>query len=143
MNPSKASKIMATYAKNNYNAYKTLMELGYSKSTALNDAKATIDRASRTVNESLQLDTVEPKEVAKTSYEILGLSKEEVIENLKEIATQSRDYTNRLKVVTPMARDIGIKLDDTEENKSPTVNLTVESVKLPDSNTPHAEDSPM
>lgn len=119
---------MSTLAKNNFNQYKTLKELGYSESTALNDAKSTIDRAIRVVNESLQLNTTDKVEVAQKSYEILGLTKEQVANRIRDIVL-SNDNTNALKILQSISKDIGLNLTDQENQKAPSVNITVEKVE--------------
>ena len=130
MTPTKASKLLSDYAKNNYNGYKTLIQNGYSEKTALAKSKEILDRATRVVNESLQLNTTETKEVAKLSYEIVGITREEIAEKLKEIAT-SKDYNNALKVLSVLSKDIGINFTDDNQQKAPSVNITVEEVKTP------------
>ena len=126
MSPTKATKILHDYHTNNNNAYKTLKNNGYSETTAKAKAKDVLDVARKTINRHLQLEETDNKEIARKSFEILGLTAENVAEKLKEIAT-SKDYTNALKVLSILARDIGINLTDAEQ-KAPSVNITVEKV---------------
>lgn len=135
MTPTKASKLLSDYAKNNFNGYKTLKQNGYSEKTALAKSKEVLDRATRVVNERLQLQTTDTKEVAMKSYEIVGITKEEIAEKLKEIAT-SKDYTNALKVLSVLSKDLGISFTEDNASNVPSVNITVEEVKTDVSNTP-------
>ena len=130
MHPSKASKLMRDYAKNGFNAKKTLLENGYSEMTADKDAKNTIRRAERVVKEQLQLDKdLTTKETAQTSLDILGVTREEVAEQLKEIAFNKKDYGNALKVLAMLARDMNLDLLSEEKQVAPQLNVTVEKVE--------------
>jgi len=130
MHPSKASKLMRDYAKNGFNAKKTLLENGYSEMTADKDAKNTIRRAERVVKEQLQLDKdLTTKETAQTSLDILGVTREEVAEQLKEIAFNKKDYGNALKVLAMLARDMNLDLLSEEKQVAPQLNVTVERVE--------------
>ena len=132
IHPNKATKLLSDYAKNNYNAYKTLLENGYSETTAKAQAKKILNSATNRVASQLQLDTRDTKEVAKKSYEIVGLQPEDIAEKLKEIAT-SKDYTNALKILSVLAKDIGLNITDNEQQKAPAVNITVEKLNTDNS----------
>ena len=143
MHPSKASKLMRDYAKNGFNAKKTLLENGYSEMTADKDAKNTIRRAERVVKEQLQLDKdLTTKETAQTSLDILGVTREEVAEQLKEIAFNKKDYGNALKVLAMLARDMNLDLLSEEKQVAPQLNVTVEKVENTAQQSPeiHPED---
>ena len=121
---------MRDYAKNGFNAKKTLLENGYSEMTADKDAKNTIRRAERVVKEQLQLDKdLTTKETAQTSLDILGVTREEVAEQLKEIAFNKKDYGNALKVLAMLARDMNLDLLSEEKQVAPQLNVTVEKVE--------------
>ena len=121
---------MRDYAKNGFNAKKTLLENGYSEMTADKDAKNTIRRAERVVKEQLQLDKdLTTKETAQTSLDILGVTREEVAEQLKEIAFNKKDYGNALKVLAMLARDMNLDLLSEEKQVAPQLNVTVERVE--------------
>jgi Holliday junction resolvasome RuvABC DNA-binding subunit len=130
MNPSKASKLLSDYARNNYNAYKTLIQNGYSEKTADKVSKDVLQRASRVVKTQLHLDKeLDTKETAQTALDILGVSREEVVKQLKMIAFNEKDFTNALKVLAILSKDIGINLTEPDQNKAPQVNLTIEKVE--------------
>ena len=121
---------MKAYAENNFNKTKTLKQLGYKDSTAEKDAKSTIERAERTVKEALDLDKdLTTEQVAQNSLDILGVTREEVVNQLKKIAMNEKDFTNALKVLSVLSRDIGLNIDNTDQNKAPSVNITVEKVE--------------
>ena len=140
MSPTKASKLLGDYAKNNYNAYKTLIENGYSEKTARKNAGRTIQTANDVVKSSLEIQTDSKEETAKSVLDIVGITREEVLNQLKTIALNERDYTSAIKVLSVFSKELGVQLDDTEQNKAPSVNITVEKVEA---NTPHPEDTAM
>lgn len=132
MSPKKASKIMSDYAKNNYNSKKTLLENGYKESTATKRPNTVINLASKTVRESLQLDTDDKKEIARNSLDILGVSKEDVVKQLVKIGFNERDYANALKVLGVLAKDIGINLTDDEQKPQTNVNIGIRELHTDD-----------
>ena len=69
MNPTKASKILSDYARNNFNAYKTLVENGYSKKTALKHAGRTIQTANDIARKALNI----PIANSKSSFFVFAL----------------------------------------------------------------------
>jgi hypothetical protein len=130
MHPNKASKLLSDYALNNFNAKKTLIENGYSETTADKESKTILERANRVVKDKLQLNQTNTiQETAKTSLDILGIDRERVVKQLEKIAFNDRDYTNAIKILSVLAKDIGINLTDTEQQKTPPVNIIVERVE--------------
>lgn len=115
------------------NAYKTLIKHGYSETTAKKQAKqildATYKRVLKAKTESKEL--TDPKTI-KNSLEILGVSREEVTKQLKTIALNDKDYTNALKVLTVLAKDINLDLVDDNSQKTPSVSLTIENREVID-----------
>lgn len=111
---------------------KSAVEAGYSPKYANVRGKKLLKTALKEeVKETLALienkDTVISKEEAKRMmYELVGLSKEELLENVRKIALQDKDYSSALKVLIPLAKEIGIVLQD-EEAKTivPILNIGV------------------
>ena len=128
MSPTKASKLLSDYNKNNFNAYKTLKENGYSEKTAKAVAKRTLNTAHETVNRSLQLDNKDIKETSKTVFDIVGISPEDTIKELVKVLQQDRDFTNKLKAMKPLLDALNYHLEDDNNQKAPSVNITVEKV---------------
>lgn len=131
MNPNKARKILTDYAANGYNAKKTLIDNGYSESTANKISGEIIKRATRAVaKEVANMELVDiGKSQTKSAIEILGLTSGEVANTLKKIATNDRDYASALKVLRVLAKEIGVHLDEEETKTQPLLNITVESGK--------------
>ena len=130
MNPTKASKILSDYARNNFNAYKTLVENGYSKKTALKNAGRTIQTANDIARKALNIETTDKKEVATSVLDIVGITKEEVLNQLKNIALNDKDFTNALKVLSVFSKELGVNINETDQNKSPQVSLTIEQATV-------------
>lgn len=59
--------------------------------------------------------------------EIVGLSSADVMARLKHIATQDKDLHSALKVLSVLAREHGVSLDDTEQRVVvPILNIVVD-----------------
>lgn len=126
----KAIKIMSDYEKSNYNAFKTLIDNGYSEQYAKANARYTIDACSDRIRQSLQLDDVKDnKDVAKTLYEVIGLSKEDVLNELVKIIKQDLNYAVKLRALEPFVRQEGIKWDEKETQQAPSVAITIENTE--------------
>jgi hypothetical protein len=125
MSPTKASKLLTDYSKNNFNAYKTLIENGYSEKTAKAVAKRTLNTAHNVVNDKLQLSSNDVKETAQSVFDIVGMSKQDVIKELVKVLQQDRDFTNKLRAMSPLLKALNYNLDDSETNTAPQLNITV------------------
>lgn len=132
MHPKKATKLMQDYAKNNFNGYKTLISNGYSPSTANTRPGEILGKAEEVVKKSLKLDTTDIKETSKTVLDIVGIDKEEVIKEYLKVVLQDRDLTNKLKAMTPLLKELSIRLDDVETKTAPSINITVKEKSKPD-----------
>lgn len=127
----RSKKLIEALPRNNYNVTKSALEAGFSKHTARTQQKRLLRTAIKIqAKEALQgmenvqqpLDTLK-----KTMAELVGLSKQDVYDNIKELATQDRDYSTRLKVVRALARELGVDLGEEESSKVnvPILNVTV------------------
>jgi Holliday junction resolvasome RuvABC DNA-binding subunit len=126
----KATKLLNLYTKNNYNAYKTFKEMGYSEHTCKTATSRLLKSAQKTVlknkTKELEQDTkVSTREQVKNSLDILGVSEEMVKERLKFIAFDTTDYTNAIKILQLLSKDIGLNISDSETQKTPAVSLTL------------------
>ena len=117
----KAKKILGTYSKNNYNARKTLEEVGYSPATASKSSKPAINSAYKALARSI-IDSPEP---AKTAQSFVGLSDEIIRDEYVRIIMQNKDLTNKLKALLPLLKEKGIVWQDDTTVAKPTVNLTM------------------
>lgn len=116
---------MIDYAKNNYNAGKTLRENGYKESVALAKSGQVLGTAERIVRENLNLDTKDMKETSQTLLDIVGVSREDVLKEYLKVILQDRDLTNKLKAMSPLLKELSIRLDDVETKITPSINITV------------------
>lgn len=103
--------------------HKSAIEAGYSRNTAKVHGKKLLKTALKEkVKETMALlegkDTerkdLTMKETKALMLELVGLSKDELLLTLRKIATQDKDYGSALKVLTPLAKEIGIRLQEDE-----------------------------
>ena len=129
MSTNKATKLLKDYSKNNYNAYKTLVENGYSEETAKKQSKVILERARKAVDNKLELNNKDIKEASDDVFTLLGYDSKDIINELKKVVEQDRDFTNKLKAMKPLLDALNYRLDDDNNQKAPSVNITVEEVK--------------
>lgn len=128
----RAVKIMSEYQKNNYNAFKTLIDNGYSEQYAKANARYTIDACSDRIKQSLQIEqATDNKEVAKTLYDVIGLTKEDVLNELAKIIKQDLNYAVKLRALEPFVRQEGIKWDEKETQQAQSVSIVLKEVAPP------------
>lgn len=126
----KAVKILADYKKNNYNAYKTLIENGYSEIYAKANARYTINSAKDKVDSALELDySKSVKDTASTLYDVVGLSREEILKEYQSIIQQNINLAVKLRALEPLIRQEGIKWDEKEAQQAPSVAITIENTE--------------
>lgn len=126
MNPTKATKLLRDYQKNNFNAKKTLIENGYSEKTATQNAKKTLAVANRVIKEQLNLDEDTTPKESSSVLDIIGFTKEEVVQELVKVIKQDRDLSSKLKAIKPMLDSIDYRLDEDTSQKTPSVNITLQ-----------------
>lgn len=130
-------RLLEEIPKHNGNITKAALAAGFSKSTAEKQQKILLNhalkhRARRDIEERGYkqgreglMPSKEVKERLK-SYELVGLTREQVAKRLKDIAMNPRDLATALKVMRVFARDIGIELDDDAPRTTvPVLNVTV------------------
>ncbi len=99
---------------------KSAIEAGYSKHTANVHGRRILKTAvKQEVKESLAIlenkeTTLSKEEVKKLMIDLVGMSREEVLGTIRKIATQDKDYSSALKVLTPLAKEIGVILQEEE-----------------------------
>lgn len=124
----KAIKLMDDYKKNNFNAYKTLIQNGYSESYAMKQAKYTLTAAKEKIQEALQIqgDTKEVATKASDLYSVVGLSREQILKEYQSIIQQNINLAVKLRALEPLIRQEGIKWDEKETQQAPSVSIVVE-----------------
>lgn len=132
MSPKKAIKILSDYNKNGFNAYKTLIENGYTEMTAMKASKGVLQTAQKAIEQKMDIKGDSPKEVSGSVLGLLGITREDIIKELLKVIEQDRDYTNKLKAMSPVLREIGINLDNEEQKSNVAVlNITTREPKDP------------
>ena len=131
----KAIKIMQDYKRFKYNAYKTLINNGYTVKYALANARYTIEASSDKVKQSLLIDQKDQnsKEISTLTeglYEAIGLSKQEVLQELVKIIKQDINLAVKLRALEPFIAQEGIKWDQKETIQAPSVAITVKEMTL-------------
>ncbi len=138
MRPEKAAKILTDFKRNNFAVGKTLKENGYTDMTADKKGGEVIARATKTIAQQIanaSLDEIRNNTVIRRNIDILGLTADEVASELRDIATQKRDYSTKLKILTALAPDIGVNLTIEEDKTQPLLNITVENTTQHDNDT--------
>jgi hypothetical protein len=128
MPKEKAVKIMKDYAKNNFNAYKTLKENGYSESTANKQPSYPINNAKKVVANALDLDPNRSvKDVSSDVFALIGISREDIIKELVKVIKQDKDLTNKLKALTPALKHLNYDITNSEDTVKPQpITITLE-----------------
>lgn len=126
--------------KNDFNVYKTAVEAGFAESTAEKQGKRIYQTALKKQAERLQQRKMElatnpdlnSKQITEglkqiTIAEKVGLSREEVMERIRFMATQERDLGVALKVIKALAKEYQVDLGEEESQKTivPVLNVTV------------------
>lgn len=130
MQLDKAIKILSDYKQNNFNAFKTLMQNGYSEVHALKQAKLTIDRAKDRIQQALEIkgDKSDVIEKASNLYSVVGLTREDIIKEYQSIVKQNINIAVKLRALEPLLRQEGIKWDEKETQQAPQVVIKVDEV---------------
>lgn len=133
-NIQRYTKFLEVLPKNGYNITKSALEVGFSKHTAETQQKRIMNNALKIKAQNViaEADPNRPvKEQKKTMAELVGISKESLMDNIKFLAEQERDLATRLKVVRALAREYEVKLDEDETTKVnvPVLNVTMSAPK--------------
>ena len=128
-------KLLEELPKNGYKVYPSAVKAGYSPNTANKNPNRLLKSAlhaqakevmKMTAN-NIQVDT---KELKQTLAELIGMSREDVFLRLKTISLQDKDLSSALKVLAPLAKDLGVNLNTDEAPKVvvPVLNIGVRSL---------------
>lgn len=113
------------------------IKAGFSEQYARKQGKKILNTALRLHTQQI-VDKATKQEItaieAKTTMlDILGLSREQVVNRLKTIAMQDKDYSSALKVLQPVSKSIGydISTQDTPNITVPVLNIVVDKQDSP------------
>lgn len=119
------------------------IEAGYSKQYAYKQGQLILTSALRAqAKEMLRYNTtsapMNTNDAKSTLMSFLGMSSEDVSNTLRKIATQDKDYGSALKVLAPVAKELGHNIASDEKPVSvPILNVIVEKPAIE----PHNADS--
>lgn len=130
-------RFLEEYRRNGGNVFRAGVYAGYSENYVKGRGKILLQNAikaqSLTIAREVQGQNISMEDTKKMMFEIVGFTREELLSNIKEMATQTKDYATRLKVVKALAKELGVSLDLAEdENKNaPVLNIVVEKKEAP------------
>lgn len=134
MNPRKA-KLLEELPKHNWKVKPSAIKAGYSPIYADKQAnkilKSALKDQAKDITERISANTpIDTKELKRSLAEIIGLSSEMVYERIRNIATQEKDLGSALKVLAPLAKDLGVNLtEDAPKTIVPILNIGVKQVE--------------
>jgi hypothetical protein len=125
----KAVKILSDYKRNNFNGYKTLIDNGYSEIYSKANSRFTLNAAKDKVDNALQLkDIGDVKDTANTLYDVIGLSKQDVLNELVKIIKQDINLAVKLRALEPFVKQEGINWVEKEHNQAQAVQIVLKEV---------------
>ena len=111
------------------------LKAGYSPSYADKQGKILLNNAikqsARDILQQTENKELSTPEAKRLMCELLGLSREEVFNQLKRIAIQEKDYSSALKVLSPLSKELGVDISNQEDT-----NITVPILNIGVRNTP-------
>lgn len=131
-------RLLEELPKHDMKVYPSAVKAGYSPQYADKNPKQILKSALKAQAREV-LDTLEGNkpvdmtEMKKTMSEIIGMSREEVFTRLVSIANQDKDLSSALKVLAPLAKDLGVNLGNDEDKKTiiPVLNIGIKQTDLP------------
>ena len=124
---------------NNYsqsgNILQSAIKAGFPEQYARKEGKLILNRAIKYHTQELQVkaenNQITAEEAKNTPLEILGLTRNQVVNRLKSIAMQDKDYSSALKVLMPVSKSIGYDISTQEQQNItvPVLNIVVDKPK--------------
>lgn len=132
INP-RSKKFLEELPKNGNKIKPAAIKAGYSPIYAHANGRKILQTAIKEqAKEIIELVDQKPaKENKKLMYELIGLTKEELYENVKYLLTQDKDLSTRLKVLTPLIAQADVQLNTEEAPKTivPVLNIGVRPIE--------------
>lgn len=136
LNDERYAVFLELLPKYNYNVTKSAIEAGFSRNTANTQQKRIMKQALKyrlgkagieMKNKGQDLRIAPAQEIQRTMAEMVGFSQKELMDNLKELGTQDKDLSVRLRVIAPLAREYGVNLspEEREGTMMPVLAITV------------------
>lgn len=123
--------LLKALPKHNNKVVPAAIEAGYSRMYAEKRGKVLFNIAmkeqAKEIVERLEEKPLSIKETKQLMSEIVGMSRNDVMNRLKYIATQEKDLSSALKVLAPLAKEYNVILQEGEQQKTivPTLNITM------------------
>ncbi len=130
-------KFISLLPKYNYAVMPAAIEAGYSQTYAHKQGKRLMNAAMKAQTKEVLATRVSApvptEEARRTLADMIGLSRQEVFEALRNIALNSKDLTSALKVLKPLSKDLGADLSEEENAKIvvPVLNIGVRERETP------------
>lgn len=127
---TRVEKFLKYYGESN-NVRQSALKAGYKDSYASKQGYRIVERALKyQINRALEVIESKDKttlEVKDALASLIGYNSEDIGEQFKKIVEQDRDYSSKLKALTPLLKEQGINIQDTEDTKTivPIMNITV------------------
>jgi phage terminase small subunit len=121
---------------NGFNVSKAAKDAGYSDQYADKRGKHLLNSAlkghAKEIVSTLENKPTTRPEAKQLMHELVGMSRTDVFNRLKSIAEQDKDLSSALKVLSSLAKEIGITLDTSETNvQVPVLNIIVDKPSEP------------
>lgn len=122
MNPRK-KKFLDALPKHKFKVAPSAVEAGYSPQYANKNPKRILKSALKAqAEEIIEMTSANSNpnsiDMKKSLAEIVGMSRESVFERLRNIAFNEKDLSSALKVLAPLAKDLGVNLNTDEAPKT-------------------------
>ena len=121
---------MDALQKNGNKIIPSAIEAGYSEKYARANGRTLVKNVAKSLAKDVAMQArnkdIGMKEAKQMMYEIIGMSREDAINNVKYLAEQEKDLSVRLKVMSPIVRELGLILnpdDDSSKVIVPVINL--------------------
>lgn len=129
--PLRYRRLANLLPKYNYAIKPAAIEAGFSPKTADKQGKRllnnTLKQQAKDILATVEGKVISTNDAKRFMSDIVGLSGEQVMQSLKNIATNTRDYASALKVLTPLAKEHGVQIasDDAPKVNVPILNVTL------------------
>ncbi len=128
-------KLLEELPKNQFKVKPSAIKAGYSPEYADSNPKGILKGALRAqAKEILEISanssSIDTKDMKKTLAELVGYTREDVFKRIKSIGDNEKDLGSALKVLLPLAKDLGVNLtEDTPKTIVPILNIGVKQVE--------------
>ncbi len=129
----RSKKFLEELPKNGNKLLPSALKAGYSENYARGNARTILKTALKAQAQEV-IDTIENKpgltgkQIKPLMTDLIGITNQELMNNLKYILNQEKDISTRYKLVSALAKEHGIELGDNDEKVTvPILNITMEA----------------